>query len=313
MKKAAIIGHPVSHSLSPKLHGYWLKQYNIAGSYEAIDAPPEQVEHIIRNLAKNGFIGGNVTVPYKELALMLCDEVDDIAREVGAVNTLYYVGEKLCGTNTDVAGFVENMRHYFTPPLEGGARGGVISNRLSVKAIDSPPTLTLPLKGGGNKRAVILGAGGASRAVVVALKQLGFSEIIITNRTHEKAELLAQKHGSPHTNPLPEGEGSIIAVDWSAREQALEGADLLVNTTSLGLKNNSPLEISLAKLPPHALVTDIVYAPLITPLLAAAQARGLKTVDGLGMLLHQAAPGFELWFEVKPNVTEELGGFILQP
>lgn len=263
MKRAAIIGHPVSHSLSPKLHGYWLKQYGIAGSYEAIDAPPERAEEIIKSLGKNGFVGGNVTVPHKELALTLCDEIDDIACEVGAVNTLYYVGEKLYGTNTDVVGFAENIKAHIT----------------------------------GKGKAVVLGAGGASRAVIVALKQLGFSEIIITNRTRVKAELLGDKHG-------------LTVVDWSAREQSLEGADLLVNTTSLGLKNNPPLEISLAHLPEHALVTDIVYAPLITPLLAAAQARGLKTVDGLGMLLHQAAPGFEKWFGVRPEVNDALRLFI---
>jgi shikimate dehydrogenase len=256
MKKACIIGHPVAHSLSPKLHGYWLKKYAIDGSYEALDAPPEQVVNIIKNLRKNGFVGGNVTVPHKELALGLCDELDIIANEVGAVNTLYYKNEKLCGTNTDVAGFVENIKPHLTS----------------------------------NTRAVVVGAGGASRAVVVALKQLGFSDIIITNRTREKADILAEKH-------------DLKVADWELREHALEGVDLLVNTTSLGLKNNPPLEISLAALPKHALVTDIVYAPLNTPLLAAAKLRGNIVVDGLGMLIFQAVAGFEAWFGGRPEVN----------
>lgn len=266
MIRAGVIGHPIAHSLSPKLHGYWLKKYGIDGEYKAHDVPPESLEDFIRTLPERGFAGCNVTIPYKEEVMEYLDEVDTLAQAVGAVNTIIVRDGKLHGTNTDVVGFAENIRPFIT----------------------------------GKNKAVVLGAGGAARAVIVALKQLGFAHILITNRTKERAEELAAQH-------------SLQPVGWTEKEAALAQANLLVNTTSLGLAGNPPLELSLDALPKTALVTDIVYKPLETELLAAAKARGNPVVDGLGMLLHQAAPGFEAWFGVKPEVTNELRQFILNP
>lgn len=256
---AGVIGHPVSHSFSPKLHGYWLKQYGIDGEYKAYDVAPENLSAFIGGVADRGMAGCNVTIPHKEAALKLVDVADDLAVAVGAVNTVVVENGKTIGTNTDVAGFYENIKPHL----------------------------------GNTGKAVVLGAGGAARAVVVALKQIGFSTVVITNRTREKAEAIAKSQ-------------ALEVVSWEERGDVLSGADLLVNTTSLGLAGSEPLYISLERLPQTALVTDIVYKPLITPLLAAAQARGNHTVDGLGMLLHQAAPGFAAWFGVMPQVTEEL-------
>lgn len=266
MIKAGVIGHPVAHSLSPKLHGYWLKKYAIDGEYKAYDVVPASLASFIRALPEKGFAGCNLTIPHKEAIVEFLDEVDDLARIIGAVNTIVVEGSRLVGTNTDVAGFYENIK----PHVKG------------------------------TKKAVIFGAGGAARAVIMALTQLGFSDIVITNRTRERAEALASHH-------------DLTLVEWDKKETALAGADVLVNTTSLGLAGNPPLELSLESLPKEALVTDIVYKPLITPLLTAAHARGNPIVDGLGMLLHQAAPGFAAWFGVMPEVTNELREFILAP
>lgn len=264
MIHSGVIGHPIAHSLSPKLHGYWLKKYAIDGEYKAYDVAPESLEDFIRTMPERGLAGCNVTIPHKEEVLLLVDEVDDLARAVGAVNTVVVREGKIYGTNTDVAGFSENIKPHLT----------------------------------GKNKAVILGAGGAARAVIVALKQLGFAEIIITNRTQERAEELAAQHG-------------LSTVLWNKKDAVLAGADLLVNTTSLGMAGKEPLDIALDALPKSALVTDIVYKPLITPLLAAAKARGNPIVDGLGMLIHQAVPGFEAWFGIRPEVTNELRQFIL--
>lgn len=264
MKKAGVIGHPIAHSLSPKLHNYWLKKYNINGEYKAYDVAPAALADFIGSMVGKNFSGCNITVPHKEAALRLIDDIDPLAEKIGAINTLIVRDGKISGSNTDVVGFSENIKPHIT----------------------------------GTKKAVILGAGGASRAVIVALQQLGFSHITITNRTREKSLELAKKF-------------TLETATWEHRADVLQDADLLVNTTSLGLAGKSPLEIDLALLPKSALVTDIVYAPLITPLLDDAQARGNKIVDGLGMLLHQAAPGFAAWFGVKPEVTNELRQFIL--
>lgn len=269
MRSACVIGHPVSHSLSPRLHGYWLRHYGIDGSYTAHDVPPENLAGFIKKFPQQ-FIGGNVTIPHKEMVMRLLDEVDDIARAIGAVNTLIVTRDgKLRGINTDAYGFMQNIKTHVPQGLR-------------------------------KNRAVVLGAGGAARAVVKALLDEGFAEICITNRTREKAETLASVFGN-----------KISAADWQERSALLAGADLLVNTTSLGLAGGAPLGIELAALPGHAVVADIVYRPLITPLLASAQAAGYATVDGLGMLIHQAAAGFEAWFGRKPEVTQELRDYLL--
>ena len=264
--RAGVIGHPIAHSKSPKLHGYWLKLHGIDGEYNAHDIAPQQLGSFIASLPASGMAGCNVTIPHKEAALALVDTADDLALAVGAVNTIIVKDGKTIGTNTDVAGFYDNIKPHITQ----------------------------------TRKAVVLGAGGASRAVVVALRQLGFSSIVITNRTREKAESIARDH-------------ALMVADWDHRGDELTGADLLVNTTSLGLTGNAPLEISLDALPTPALVTDIIYAPLETPLLAAARKRGNPTVDGLGMLLRQAAPGFAAWFGVMPEVTDAVRQHILAP
>lgn len=268
MIKAGVIGHPISHSLSPKLHQYWLKHYNIDGEYRAYDVAPEALaDFITRRLQEEEFAGCNITIPHKEMAVSLVHHLDESARIIGAVNTiLVRPDRRLIGMNTDAYGFAENIKPY-------------VKNK---------------------NKAVMLGAGGAARAVIYALKVLGFKEIIITNRTQERAETVARGLGD-----------GLSAVAWEQRSAALSNCDLLVNCTSLGLKNNPTLDIDLSHLPTDALVTDIVYNPLVTPLLAAAQARGNPIVDGLGMLLHQAAPGFEAWFGVKPQVTDALRAHII--
>lgn len=267
IKKAGVVGFPVSHSLSPRLHGFWLKEYNIAGEYKAYEVKPENLPEFINNLRSDkDFVGVNLTIPHKEAVMKLLDEVDFLANVIGAVNTVINDRGKLIGRNTDAYGCAENIRSFVT----------------------------------GTKKAVVLGAGGAAKAVIFALKQLGFEQVIITNRTRERAEELA----SAIIHPL-------LIIEWEKRSEILENSDLLINTTSLGMTGKESLEIDLSLLPKTALVTDIIYSPLETPLLAQAKAHGNPTVDGLGMLLHQAVPAFEAWFGVKPKVTEELRQYVL--
>lgn len=275
-KLAGVMGWPVAHSLSPRLHGFWLAEYGIDGAYVPLAVAPADFDAAVRALPKLGFRGANVTVPHKEAALAAMDRVDETARRIGAVNTIV-VGEDgtLEGGNTDAFGFIENLR-----AGAPGWRG------------DAGP-------------AVVLGAGGAARAVVVALLDAGVSEIRLANRTKERAEALAAD--------LSSGDGGgVTVVDWDARAEALAGAALLVNTTTLGMTGKAPLDIDLADLPATAVVNDIVYAPLETGLLAAARARGNTVVDGLGMLLHQARPGFARWFGHEPAVTPALRDHVLQ-
>ncbi len=263
---AGVIGWPVGHSRSPRLHGFWLAQHKIDGAYIPLPVAPENFERVVRTLPLMGFAGANVTVPHKEAALRLADSIDAVARRIGAVNTLV-VGKdgSIAGSNTDAFGFIENLRH--------GAPGFV--------ARKGP--------------AVVLGGGGAARAVVAALLDDGAPEIRLVNRTRARADEIASSLGGP-----------IRVVDWNERAEALRGAALLVNTTLLGMTGQAPLEIALDALPATALVNDIVYVPLRTPLLERAAARGNPIVDGLGMLLHQARPGFAAWFGVMPEVTPEL-------
>lgn len=269
---AGVMGWPVGHSRSPRLHGFWLRQHGIDGAYVPLAVPPDRVEQAIRALPALGLRGCNVTVPHKEAALRAVDRLDPVAKRIGAVNTILVQEDgTLEGRNTDGFGFVENLRE--------GAPGW---------RADAGP-------------AVVLGAGGAARAILVALLEEGAPEIRLTNRTAARAEELAAEIGGP-----------IRIVPWERRADALSGAALLVNTTTQGMTGQPALEIELSDLPATALVTDIVYTPLVTPLLAAAQARGNPVVDGIGMLLHQARPGFAAWFGLDPQVTPELRRFVLE-
>lgn len=273
---AGVMGWPVAHSRSPRLHGWWLERYGIDGAYVPMAVPPEGVAEAVRALPKLGFRGANVTVPHKEAVVAALDRLDATARRIGAVNTiLVHEDGTLEGRNTDGFGFVENLR--------AGASGWT--------AAAGP--------------AVVLGAGGAARAVLVALADAGAPEIRLLNRTRERAERLAEELGGGLACP-------VRVLDWAARAEALDGAALLVNTTTQGMAGHPPLDLALDALPRAALVTDIVYTPLETPLLRAASARGNPVVDGLGMLLHQARPGFEAWFGRAPEVTAELRRFVLE-
>ena len=268
--KTAVIGHPISHSKSPLIHNFWIKQHGLTGTYDAVDIPCEELEAGIKSIINQGYIGFNVTLPHKVSIMDLCDEVDDLARSIGAVNTVTIKDGQLLGTNTDAFGFIENIKQ-------------------------NAPTFDFT-KG----KAVVLGAGGAANAIIYALLQEGVTEIVISNRTRAKAEKLQE------LDPQ-----KIKIADWEARHDTLVHANIIINTTALGMISSPPLEIDLDLAPSDALVTDIVYAPLMTDLLQQAQDQGLKTVTGIGMLLHQARPGFELWHGVLPDVTEELERIVL--
>ena len=268
-KKAFVTGHPIKHSRSPKIHGHWLAKHGIDGSYQAIDIEPQDFAEFLATLQANGYQGGNVTIPHKEAAFALVDIRDQAAEEIGAVNTLWFEDGKLWGGNTDAHGFAANLDEY----APGWAKNGP---------------------------AVVLGAGGAARAIIHALKLRGVSDIRIVNRTQARAEELKHRFGA-----------GVSAHAMEATDELLGDAGLLVNTTALGMHGNETLSADPTRLPDHAIVTDIVYVPLETPLLAAARARGLRTVDGLGMLLHQAVPGFERWFGKRPQVTAELRSLIV--
>ena len=264
--RAGVLGWPVSHSLSPKLHNHWLKSLGLDGEYAALAVEPEHLKETLLSLAGRGWQGCNLTLPHKERALILVDEVDETARMIGAVNTITLRAGGLIGSNTDAYGFAENIR----PHLKG------------------------------KDKAVILGAGGAARAVCYALAQEGFDGVIITNRTMSRARELAVHFGAKFS-----------VCEWEWRAKIIEDADLVVNATSLGLKGGEAFDLDLRALPKKAVVTDIVYSPLITPLLAAARARGNTVVDGLGMLIHQAVPGFKAWFGATPPLNEELKTMLL--
>ncbi|KRR18383.1 shikimate dehydrogenase [Bradyrhizobium lablabi] len=264
---ACLIGWPAAHSRSPLIHHYWLRTLGIAGGYVIEAVPPDEFKDFIFRLSLRGFVGANVTLPHKERALAL-SKPDERARAVGAANTLWFADGELCSTNTDVEGFINN--------LDASAPGWD-------KCED----------------ALVLGAGGSSRAVVFGLRERGIKRIHLANRTVARASALADQFGA-----------SVLPVAWDALGDILPRAGLLVNTTSLGMKGQPPLEIDVGLLPARAVVADLVYVPLDTPLLAAARGRGLKTADGLGMLLHQAVRGFELWFGRRPEVTAELRALV---
>jgi len=264
--KTAVIGHPIGHSLSPRIHNYWIETYKLNGLYEALDIKPEHLSKRLPELLRAGYQGFNLTVPHKEMVLPLCDEIDDKARAVGAVNTIWTEDARIKGTNTDIFGFVQNIK----------------SGAPEFDFTAGP--------------AVVLGAGGAARAVVQGLLQEGAPEIVLLNRTRARAEALAESFA----------DARITVRDWAKRDEFPATTNLLVNTTSLGMSGAPPLEISLGSLPRTALVTDIVYAPLETKLLREANDSGHKTVNGLGMLLHQARPAFEKWHGIMPEIDETL-------
>ena len=266
-RAACLIGWPAAHSRSPLIHHYWLRTLGIEGGYNIEAVPPEGFAEFVLRLSAHGFVGANVTLPHKERALAL-SVPDARARAVGAANTLWYEGGELRATNTDIEGFINN--------LDASAQGW--------DGIDD---------------ALVLGAGGSSRAVVFGLVERGIKHVHLANRTIERAEALAVQFGA-----------NVHPVAWDAISDLLPRLQLLVNTTSLGMHGQGALEIDVSLLPSHAVVADLVYVPLQTPLLAAARARGLKTADGLGMLLYQAVRGFELWFGQRPEVTPELRALV---
>jgi shikimate dehydrogenase len=264
IRAACIVGWPVGHSRSPVIHNYWLKLHGIAGEYRREAVPPEQFADFLKNLGAAGYAGANVTVPHKHAALAL-SAPDERAQKVGAANTLWFEGSVLRSTNTDVEGFLNN---------------------LDASAPDWHRNLS---------RAVVLGAGGAARAVVYGLLARGVDCIMVANRTGGRAESLCRDFGE-RVRPVP----------WDERNALLADAALLVNATTLGMEHGPALPLDISRLPGHAVVADLVYVPLLTPLARAAKARGLRTADGVGMLLHQAVRGFALWFGKKPQVTAEL-------
>ena len=266
-RAACLIGWPAAHSRSPLIHHYWLRTLGIEGGYLIEAVPPDEFQDFVLRLSIRGFVGANVTLPHKERALAL-SKPDARASAVGAANTLWFENGELRSTNTDVEGFINH--------LDASAPGW---ERI--------------------EDALVLGAGGSSRAVVFGLIERGIKRVHLANRTAERARTLARQFGA-----------SVHPVAWEAVDELLPRAQLLVNTTSLGMHGQGALEVDVGRLPSQAVVADLVYVPLQTALLAAAKARGLKTADGLGMLLHQAVRGFELWFHQRPQVTPELRALV---
>jgi shikimate dehydrogenase len=267
---AGVMGWPVMHSRSPALHGYLLKQQGLVGTYVPLAVAPERLEPALRGLAPLGFSGCNLTIPHKEKALSIVDEVAPVARRIGAISCVVVRQDgSLLGTNNDAYGFIHN----------------VLQQQPDWRA-DAGPV-------------VVIGAGGGARAVAYSLAERGAPEIRVVNRTLARAQALARDFGPPLT-----------VVAWQDRGAALSDAAMLVNTTSQGMVGQPPLDLDLATLPISALVCDIVYVPLETPLLAAARRRGNPTVDGLGMLLHQARPAWKAWFGLEPEITPELRAFV---
>lgn len=269
IKKACLISWPSGHSRSPLIHGYWLQQHGIAGAYTQEAVPPEALATFVATLADKGYAGANVSLPHKEAVLALSTP-DARAKAIGAANTLFFEDGVLRSTNTDVEGFLASLDQ---------ARAGWENN---------------------TKRAVVIGAGGAARAILFGLIERGVRHIDLANRNIERAQIVADAFG-PAVTPRP----------LSMLQDLLDGADLLVNTSALGMKGQPPLAVDLSPVPAHALVSDIVYVPLMTPLLMAAQRRGLTTADGLDMLLHQAVRGFSLWFGQTPRVSPQLRALIV--
>jgi shikimate dehydrogenase len=268
MRAACVIGWPVGHSRSPLIHNYWLKRYGIAGEYRRELVPPEEFAPFVRSLAARGYAGANVTLPHKEAALAL-SEPDERARAVGAANTLWHDNGVLRSTNTDVEGFLDNLDA--CAPQWDRSRG----------------------------KTLVLGAGGAARAVIYGLLSRRVERLVLVNRTLGHADMLRQKFGE-----------HVHVARWDELDAALADTALLVNTTTLGMQGQPALTIDVTRLPGRAVVADLVYVPVRTPLIAAATDRDLRTADGLGMLLHQAVRGFALWFGTTPILTAELRALV---
>jgi shikimate dehydrogenase len=265
MKRACVIGWPIEHSRSPLIHGYWLERYAIAGSYAKIAVTPDAAGDFIRGLDANGLAGCNVTVPLKEIAFATVEEKDASARAVGAVNTIWLEGGRTLGSNTDTYGFMTHLE------------------------------LSAPQWRQSDRPVVVIGAGGAARAIAFGFLEAGVGEVRVVNRTRERAEALARQLGK-----------RVKALDWGQLDVATTGAGVIVNTTTIGMKGEGTLPVDWRTPAAGCIAADIVYVPLLTSFLASARAAGLVTVDGLGMLLHQAVPGFARWFGVRPEVTSEL-------
>ena len=269
---AGVIGHPVAHSRSPRLHGHWLRSLGIRGHYVPMDVAPADLDQVVRALPKAGFVGVNITIPHKEKVLEIADLITDRATLIGAANTLIFRKDgRIHADNTDGYGFIENLRRN-APGWD--PRAGAVA---------------------------VLGAGGAARAVVASLLDAGVPEIILTNRTRARAEAIKQDFGT-----------RIRVEDWVQAGNVIEDADTVVNTTSLGMAGQPELRVPLDGLRPGMVVTDLVYNPLQTRLLRVAAEMGCITVDGLGMLIYQAIPGFERWFGERPEVTEATREAILR-
>ena len=267
--KACVIGYPINHSRSPLIHNYWLKTLGLPGHYGRVDVSPEDIQHFFMSMASGAYVGCNVTLPHKETVCRLVERRTARADRLQAVNTVWFENGKACGDSTDTIGFLSNLDQR----CPGWDRS--------------------------LEKAIVLGAGGASAAVIAALIERGTERVFLFNRNRDRAIHLAERMGS-----------NVEVHPWEDAVEGLRDAAILVNTTSLGMKGHPDLSLNLAALPDHALVTDIVYVPLETGLLTQARLRGNPVVDGLGMLLHQAVPGFEHWFGIKPEVTPELRALI---
>lgn len=269
---AAVIGHPIAHSKSPNVHGYWLRKYGLKGHYIPMDIEPDKLSELLPRLADLGFVGANVTIPHKEKVMEIADLITDRATLIGAANTLIFRKDgRIHADNTDGYGFIENIRQ------------------------------SIPDWNPKSGPAVVFGAGGACRAVLASLIDVGVPKIMLTNRTRIRAEKLREDFGN-----------RIQVIEWVQAGNVLEDADLVVNTTSLGMTGKPEMRVPLDGLRPGAIVNDLVYTPLRTRLLATAEDRGCRVVDGVGMLLHQAVPGFERWFGKRPEVDENVRATVLR-
>ena len=269
---AAVIGHPIAHSKSPNVHGYWLRKYGLKGHYIPMDIEPDKLSELLPRLADLGFVGANVTIPHKERVMEIADLITDRATLIGAANTLIFRKDgRIHADNTDGYGFIENIRQ------------------------------SIPDWNPKSGPAVVFGAGGACRAVLASLIDVGVPKIMLTNRTRIRAEKLREDFGN-----------RIQVIEWVQAGNVLEDADLVVNTTSLGMTGKPEMRVPLDGLRPGAIVNDLVYTPLRTRLLATAEDKGCRVVDGVGMLLHQAVPGFERWFGKRPEVDENVRAAVLR-
>ena len=269
---AAVIGHPVNHSRSPRMHNFWLAHFGLEGYYIPLDIDPKKFERSIRNLPELGLVGANITIPYKEKVLKIADKISDRAALVGAANTLTFLQNGgIYADNTDGYGFLQNIKSKYK---DWSAREGI---------------------------SVVFGAGGASRAILAALIEDGASDIILANRTRSRADQLRSDFGA-----------KIKVVEWMKIQNYLSEASTIINTTSLGMVGKTDIPIPLNALKKNTLVTDIVYTPIETHLLATAAKMGCRTVDGLGMLIHQAIPGFERWFGIRPGDSQALRELLIK-